>query len=192
MLKRAAGLVVADPVVSRSGEIRSRPDQEGFQQAVANTVRTIYAGDIFQTNICRKIETKLDPGQEWDLFRALRGASPAAYEAFLRVGDADSGQALLSISPEVYLRVKGRVAETEPIKGTRPRGKTKAEDDALYQELAGSEKDRAELAMIVDVSRNDLGRVSEIGSIRVEAHAEPDVATDRASQFLGGSGASAQ
>jgi len=152
-----------------SGPLISHPDRPGFEAAVERIVATIYAGDIFQTNLCRCIETPLEPGREWELFQRLRSVSPSRYEAFLRIG---SDQALLSISPELFLKVDAGVVESSPIKGTRVRADTEAEDLALATELVTSEKDRAELAMIVDVVRNDLARVCEAGSVQVTTHAE--------------------
>lgn len=94
----------------------------------------------------------------------LRAATPAHHGGFVRIG----GRALLSASPEQFLRVEGGVIRTRPIKGTRPRGTTPAEDAALAAELAASPKERAENVMIVDLMRNDLSRVSVAGSIRVD------------------------
>ena len=156
-----------DPVGS-SGPLDSRPDRAGFEASVARTVARIHAGEIFQTNLCRCINTAIEPGTEWELFRRMRAISPARYEAFLRIDDQ---RAVLSISPELFLKADGGIVESAPIKGTRPRGRTTGGDDALLAELRSSEKDRAELAMIVDVVRNDLGRVCRIGSVNVVEHA---------------------
>jgi para-aminobenzoate synthetase component 1 len=151
-----------------SGAIRSRPDRITFEAAVERIVATIHAGDIFQTNLCRCIETQLEPGSEWELFQRMRSINPSRYEAFLRIGD---GQAILSTSPEQFLKVDGDIVESSPIKGTRPRACSLAEDSALASELRASGKDRAELAMIVDVVRNDLARVCRPGSVKVIEHA---------------------
>jgi para-aminobenzoate synthetase component 1 len=105
----------------------------------------------------------------WPLYLRLRAASPADRGAFLDLG---RGRAVLSISPERFLVVKDGEVETRPIKGTRPRGDNPRQDRALARELLESEKDRAELTMIVDVARNDLGRVCETGSVEVTSHAE--------------------
>ena len=93
----------------------------------------------------------------------LRKISPTRYEAFLNIGN---GQSVLSISPELFLKVDRGIVESERIKGTRPRGASREEDVALSQGLLTSEKDRAELAMIVDVVRNDLGRVCQTDLLR--------------------------
>jgi para-aminobenzoate synthetase component 1 len=148
---------------------RSRPPRDGFRRGVATIVDRIAAGEIFQANLCRRLEAPLPAAAAWPLYLALRAVSPARHGAFLNLG---RGRALLSISPETFLSVRGRQVATLPIKGTRRRGASPAEDAALARELLGSEKERAELTMIVDVARNDLGRVCRAGSVRVESHAE--------------------
>lgn len=168
LLQSAASLTpVRRPIAP--GPITSRPGQACFEAAVARIVQRIHRGDFFQTNLCRRLETPLDPQHAWDLYRRMRAISPARYGAFLDLG---SGRSVLSVSPELFLRVDaGRIVESRPIKGTRPRGRTEWEDSALAAELLDSEKDRAELAMIVDVVRNDLSRVCETGSVKVAGHA---------------------
>jgi para-aminobenzoate synthetase component 1 len=168
LICRAAKIVPQIPSSRLSvGPMTSQPDRPAFEAAVERIVATIYAGDIFQTNLCRCLETGLEPGTAWDLFQRMRSISPARYEAFLRM---DGQRAVLSISPETFLKVNPGIVESSPIKGTRPRGGTAAEDRALASELLASEKDRAELAMIVDVVRNDLGRVCKTGSVEVVQH----------------------
>jgi para-aminobenzoate synthetase component 1 len=156
------GPLSRDPVISR-------PNRGGFEAAVTRIVERIASGEIFQMNLCRRLETALPASSLWPLYQRLRAASPAALGAFLDLG---KGQAVLSISPEQFLAVRGREVESRPIKGTRPRGANPREDRALVRELLESEKDRAELTMIVDVVRNDLGRVCETGSVEVTSHAE--------------------
>jgi para-aminobenzoate synthetase component I len=157
-----AGRLAAGPVVSR-------PSHNGFEAAVVRVVERIASGEIFQMNLCRRLETRLGERDLWHLYLRLRAASPADRGAFLDLG---RGRAVLSISPERFLAVKDREVETRPIKGTRPRGDNPRQDRALARELLESEKDRAELTMIVDVARNDLGRVCETGSVEVTSHAE--------------------
>ncbi len=169
LLGRAQTLDIPEPPpLSIPGPITSRPSRAGFEASVARTVATIHAGDIFQTNLCRALETALPAGAEWNLYRRLRAISPARYEAFLRLPE---DRAVLSISPELFLKVENGFVQSDPIKGTRPRGDSAAEDRALAAQLSTSEKDRAELAMIVDVVRNDLARVCEPGSVEVVHHA---------------------
>ncbi|HEX6865230.1 MAG TPA: anthranilate synthase component I family protein [Thermoanaerobaculia bacterium] len=152
-----------------AGPVVSRPGHAGFKAGVERIRERIARGDIFQANLCRRLEAPLPEEAGWSLYQRLRAASPADHGAFFNLG---GGRALLSVSPELYLSVRGDVVETRPIKGTRPRGANPREDRALARELMESEKDRAELTMIVDVARNDLGRVCDAGSVQVPAHAE--------------------
>ena len=151
------------------GSVVSQPSRSGFESAVEQVVERIASGEIFQMNLCRRLEARLPARNVWPLYRRLRAASPAERGAFLDLG---RGRTVLSISPEIFLTIRGREVETRPIKGTRPRGANPREDKALARELLESEKDRAELTMIVDVARNDLGRVCETGSVRLASHAE--------------------
>lgn len=152
-----------------SGVVCGTPSEAGFCGAVARAVQRIYHGELFQVNVCRRLETVLPAQQVWTLYRRLSAISPASYGAFLDLG---GGRAVLSTSPELFLSAEaGRVLSC-PIKGTRPRGTSPEDDRELARALAESEKDRAELAMIVDVTRNDLGRVCRAGSVKVEKHAE--------------------
>jgi len=164
LLARAATLEVPhlEKLPART-HVASRPTRDGFEAAVSRTVERIGRGEIFQANLCRRLEAPCTAPQVWPLYRRLRAASPAIRGAFFDLG---AGRALLSISPEIFLSARGRSVETRPIKGTRPRGKNPHEDRALARELVESAKDKAELAMIVDVARNDLGRVAEPGSIK--------------------------
>jgi para-aminobenzoate synthetase component 1 len=145
--------------------MRSRPDARGFRAAVDRTTARIAAGELFEVNICRRIEIEesLDP---WLLYQRLRAASPAEYGAYLEQPD----WAVLSVSPELFLRIRGDAAETRPIKGTRARRADPQADAQGLSDLRASEKDAAELAMIVDLARNDLGRVCVPGSVAVRAH----------------------
>jgi para-aminobenzoate synthetase component 1 len=150
------------------GPLVSHPTGPGFTGAVARTVERIHQGEVFQVNLCRRLEAPLDEEAAWPLYLRLREESPAEYGAYLQL---EGGGALLSVSPERFLRVREGRVETRPIKGTRPRGATPEADRALARELESSEKDRSELSMIVDLMRNDLGRVCEAGSVEVVEHA---------------------
>jgi len=152
-----------------SGPILSLPARAGFEAAVERAVARIGTGEIFQVNLCRRLETALPAERVWPLYHRLRAASPAEQGAFLDLG---KGRALLSISPELFLTSRENEVETRPIKGTRARGANPRDDRALARELLESEKDRAELTMIVDVARSDLGRVCETGSVEVVRHGE--------------------
>jgi para-aminobenzoate synthetase component 1 len=138
-------------------------DKKAYCKAIQEAQRYIAEGDIYQVNLSQrfKCSTSATP---WDLYMRLRSASPAPFAGFFNAGDHQ----LLSSSPERFLRISGSTVETRPIKGTRPRGATTAEDQKLRQELLASAKDRAELIMIVDLERNDLGRVCRYGSIHPE------------------------
>lgn len=150
------------PPTGPLGDLVSQ-DGDAYEAAVADVVGRIAAGEIFQANITRRWRGRLAPGRApRDLVRALAAASPAPFAAFLRLED----RAVVSNSPERFVRVADGHAQTEPIKGTAPRGATPAEDRALAQALAASEKDRAENLMIVDLMRNDLSRVCAPGTVR--------------------------
>jgi para-aminobenzoate synthetase component I len=131
----------------------TRPD---YEAVVARTVEYILAGDIFQANISQRFRAELPDGLDAiALYRRLRRRNAAPFAALLDYGET----AIVSASPERFLRLEGREVETRPIKGTRPRGATPQEDARLSAELLASEKDRAENVMIVDLLRNDLSRV---------------------------------
>ena len=136
-------------------------------QAVRAAIRR---GEIYQANLTRRLEASF-AGDPWPLFRRLRTGDPALFAGYLDLGPSPATgapRALLSASPEPFLSLDGEGnVSTDPIKGTRPRGRTREEDRALARELLASPKDQAENVMIVDVLRNDLGRVCEPGSVRV-------------------------
>jgi para-aminobenzoate synthetase component 1 len=142
----------------------SNLDRAAFEAMVGRVRDEIACGEIYQANVARRLSAPFR-GATWPVYRRLRTGDPVTHAAYLDLGE---GRALLSASPEPFLslRVDGHV-ETDPIKGTRPRGATPEEDRALARELLASGKDRAENVMIVDVLRNDLGRVSIPGSVRV-------------------------
>lgn len=171
VLAAARSIAAPEPSSDRlpAGPVRSRPNRGGFEEGVRRSVERIRSGEIFQVNLCRRIETDLPASRIPDFYRRLRAASPADQGAFLDLG---RDRAVLSVSPELFLSVRDGSVETRPIKGTRPRGATPREDRALARELAESIKDQAELTMIVDVARNDLGRVCAPGSVEVVRHAE--------------------
>lgn len=124
----------------------------------------IQAGDCYQANLAQCFEAPFR-GAPWHAFRTLSRHFPTPFSAFMDLGE----QQIVSLSPERFIRIEGREVETKPIKGTRRRGATAAEDRSLREELAASEKDRAENLMIVDLLRNDLGRSCDTGSVRVES-----------------------
>jgi len=153
---------------------RSSLDRAAYESGVDAVRAAIARGDIYQANLSRRLEVPFrdDP---WPLYRALRTGDPALFATYLDLGPGGppagpdpAPRAIVSASPEPFLAVDsvGRV-EADPIKGTRPRGRTPEEDRALAAELLASAKDRAENVMIVDVLRNDLGRVCRPGTVRV-------------------------
>ena len=149
---------------------RSATSHPAWLAGVEAVRAAIGRGEIYQANLTRRLEAPFS-GDPWPLFRRLRTGDPALFAGFLDLGASPATgapRALLSASPEPYLAVDvhGSVS-TDPIKGTRPRGRSREEDRALARALLASRKDQAENVMIVDVLRNDLGRVCEPGSVRV-------------------------
>ncbi|MDJ0974433.1 MAG: anthranilate synthase component I family protein [Planctomycetota bacterium] len=147
----------------RTGAPRPQLDPATFRRAVASARNAVRRGDIFQANVSQRFDARVE-AEPRALFTRLVEEQPAPYMTYVDLGD---GRHVLSASPERFLRLRGTLAETDPMKGTRPRGQTPEDDRRLYEELAASEKERAELAMIVDLSRNDLARACRTGSVRV-------------------------
>ena len=142
--------------------LESAFERETYLAKVRRVLEYIAAGDIFQANLSQRF-TARGPHDPLDLYLRLRDRSPAPFASFLRWGDL----AVVSASPESFYRTRGDRIITRPIKGTRPRGEDFAEDERLAAELLASPKDRAELTMIVDLERNDLGRICRYGSVDV-------------------------
>jgi anthranilate synthase component 1 len=133
-----------------------------FEQMVEDSKEFIRAGDIFQIVLSQRFSRDFTRSP-LDLYRALRTVNPSPYMFLLETGDF----ALVGASPEVHVRLTGRKVEIRPIAGTRPRGKTTAEDVALEKDLLADEKELAEHLMLVDLARNDIGRVCSFGTIKV-------------------------
>jgi para-aminobenzoate synthetase component I len=133
-----------------------------YERAVGRAIDYIRAGDVFQVNLAQRLSAPWS-GDPFALYARLRETSPAPFMALVRLGGAD----LISASPERFVRRRGARIETRPIKGTRPRGRSAGEDRALAAALRASAKDCAENIMIVDLARNDLGRIARYGSVRV-------------------------
>lgn len=162
----ARGASVSPPPEAAPRAVRWRDDDARYAELVTRCQAAIREGEAYQ--LCLTSHASVDdPGDPLELYRRVRRASPAHHGALLRIG----GATLVSASPETFLRVEpavdGLVARTRPIKGTRPRGDDPAADADLAAELAASEKERAENLMIVDLMRNDLARVSRVGSVVV-------------------------
>ncbi len=158
-----------------AGEPASRPaaapwrstfTQTGFAHAVQRALDHIAAGDIFQVVLAQRL-SRTTTAEPLAVYRALRRINPSPYMFFLDFPGDRPRRALVGASPEMLVRLHQGVAETNPIAGTRPRGATPEEDAALEAELRADEKEQAEHIMLVDLGRNDLGRVCEYGSVKV-------------------------
>jgi para-aminobenzoate synthetase component I len=143
-------------------DLRSNFTRETYRAAILRAKQYIAAGDIYQVNLSQRFQCEVEAAPT-KLYRALRKSNPAPYCAYLDIGEAQ----ILSSSPECFLNIHDRHVVTRPIKGTRPRGATSKEDARIAAELLASSKDNAELVMITDLERNDLGRVCEFGSVHV-------------------------
>jgi para-aminobenzoate synthetase component 1 len=137
--------------------------REAFLALVQRAQAYIRNGDIYQVNLSHRLSSPWTTGG-WDLYHQLSGLSPAPFAAWIEFGD----YALVSSSPELFLRLSGSHVESQPIKGTRPRDPDATRDAQLAYELQTSTKERAELLMITDLLRNDLGRVCRYGSVGVK------------------------
>jgi len=142
--------------------LKSNFTPEEYIKAVNRVREYIAAGDVFQVNLSQRFQADLEI-PPYELYKILRKVNPAPFASYLNF----PGVAIVSASPERFLKVQGDLVETRPIKGTRPRGRDPVEDQSLARELSHSIKDRAENVMIVDLERNDLGRVCRYGTIKV-------------------------
>lgn len=165
-LLQGAPCAVDEALLAVPGEenivLRSNFSHQEYLRAVETAREYICAGDIFQVNLSQRFETDLRISP-YQLYRRLRRINPAPFAAYLDF----EGLNIISASPERFLRVQDDWVETRPIKGTRPRGKSPVEDNALAEDLLASAKDRAENTMIVDLERNDIGRVCRYGTVSV-------------------------
>jgi anthranilate synthase component I len=162
--KRLAAGVRVTKTKPRTGKlkIRAGTSRTRFMRSVERAKEYIAAGDVFQVVLSQRID--FEPGvSPFNLYRALRTVNPSPYLYFLRMGDTH----VLGSSPEMLVRVTGSKLEYRPIAGTHPRGKDDAEDARLEEQMRTDEKERAEHVMLVDLGRNDLGRVSQYGSVKV-------------------------
>ena len=137
-----------------------------YEQKARRALEYIRSGDVYQINLAQRLRVPWESSPEL-LYLRLRQESPAKYGAFLGSGLVAAGKSICSISPELYLQVNGREVLSRPIKGTRPRGIDSIADSSACKDLDNSSKERAELNMIVDLVRNDLGRVCEYASVSV-------------------------
>ncbi len=163
-LERELQASLSQPV-GRAGApltVRSNITREQFESAVRSGQEHIAAGDIYQVVLSQRFEADVDV-DPFTVYRALRHVNPSPYMFFVRMGQ----RAIVGSSPEMLVRVEGDRVETHPIAGTRPRGGDEAEDLRLAEELKANEKERAEHVMLVDLGRNDVGRVAAYGTVRV-------------------------
>ncbi|MFP5262999.1 MAG: anthranilate synthase component I [Blastocatellia bacterium] len=142
--------------------LRSNMTKAQFEEAVVRAKEYIAAGDIFQVVLSQRFEVGLG-AHPFEIYRALRVVNPSPYMFYLKVGD----RSIIGASPEMLVRATGRRLEYRPIAGTRPRGSTETEDLLLGEEMRADEKEVAEHVMLVDLGRNDLGRVADYGSVEV-------------------------
>jgi anthranilate synthase component 1 len=148
-------------------ETRSNMDQAQFESMVCTAKEQIAAGDIFQVVLSQRF-TRRTTVEPFDVYRAVRRLNPSPYMFFFDFGMVnDEPLYLVGSSPEMFVRLEGRTASLRPIAGTRPRGADAAADTRLAEELLADPKERAEHVMLVDLGRNDLGRVCEYGSVKV-------------------------
>ena len=146
-------------------EITSNVSRDEFEAVVRRAKEYIAAGDVYQVVLSQRFETRFG-AEAFTAYRALRHVNPSPYMYFIRMGE----RSIVGSSPEMLVRVEGHKIQTHPIAGTRPRGKTEEEDRRLAEELKRNEKERAEHVMLVDLGRNDLGRVSAYGSVKVPTY----------------------
>jgi anthranilate synthase component 1 len=159
----------AVPRAAPTGLARDVTEQEPrvFLDGVRDVLEAIARGDVYQANLSRSWSARLAAGATaTDLYRALRRANPAPFAAIAALGDFT----VLSSSPERLLELRDGIANTRPIAGTRPRGRDAAADDRLKRELRLNEKEQAEHVMLVDLERNDLGRICRGGSVEVDEY----------------------
>jgi anthranilate synthase component 1 len=167
----ASTAAITDKPCSVAGPVAQEVEEESaerFLTGVEAVLEAIRRGDVYQANLSRGWRARLPVGiTAADLYRRLRAANPAPFAASARL----PGFTLLSSSPERLLRIRGRQASTRPIAGTRPRGTSRDSDLTLRNELGLDEKERAEHVMLVDLERNDLGRICRGGTVRVDEFA---------------------
>jgi len=156
------GLSQAPPARRDAPTVATNVTRETFEAGVRTIKDRIGAGDIYQAVLSQRFEARVG-AEPFTVYRALRHVNPSPYMYYIRMG----GLAIVGSSPEMLVRVEGRRVETHPIAGTRPRGRNDDEDLRLAEELKRNEKERAEHVMLVDLGRNDLGRVCDYGSVRV-------------------------
>ncbi len=155
---------IQNPKSKRKIEIIYEMKKTEYMDIVKKAKKYISAGDIFQANLSQRVSAYIGDKSPWSLYRILSSINPSPFAVFIDFGDYQ----IISSSPERLLRVKDGIIETRPIAGTRPRGKDVREDELMRTELLLNEKERAEHIMLIDLERNDIGRVSDYGSVGVD------------------------
>ncbi|MFO0752830.1 MAG: anthranilate synthase component I family protein [Thermodesulfovibrionales bacterium] len=158
------GAAPLSPGSSPSPSLRYEMSKERYMDIVRRAKEYIAAGDIFQANLSQRISSPIGEREPWEIYKVLREINPSPFAAYADFGDYQ----IVSSSPERLVKVTGRTIETRPIAGTRPRGRDGSEDEAMRSELLLHPKERAEHIMLIDLERNDIGRVSEYGSVTVD------------------------
>ena len=161
-LEQTAVSLPFSPVLE-SFPVESNFERENFENAVRQIKEHILAGDCYQAVLSQKFKKKTDAAPE-QIYRALRRLNPSPYMFLLKIGE----KSVIGASPEMLVRCRGNELEYRPIAGTRKRGANESEDASLAEEMLADEKEVAEHLMLVDLGRNDLGRVARFGSVKVE------------------------
>lgn len=145
-------------------EIIHEMKKNEYMDMVKRAKEYIAAGDIFQANLSQRVSAHIHNTDPWDIYNVLSTINPSPFAGYINFGDYQ----IVSSSPERLVRIKDRVIETRPIAGTRPRGRNFNEDEKMRDELLLNEKERAEHIMLIDLERNDLGKVSDYGTVEVD------------------------
>lgn len=162
IIKKNLQPILIKTVRSKSGNIKSNIKKENFLKAVKRAKKYIKNGDIIQTVLSQRLETDFE-GEPFEIYRALRILNPSPYMYYFNLPDVK----IIGASPEILVRLENNIANLRPIAGTRPRGKDETEDKKLQQELLNDKKEKAEHLMLVDLGRNDLGRVCRFNSVKL-------------------------
>lgn len=162
----ASGPIRREPSPPARGtiEIRHEMRKKDYMDMVKRAKEYIRAGDIFQANLSQRVSACIGDTTAWHIYRLLSGINPSPFAAYMNMGD----YCIASSSPERLVKVSGGIVETRPIAGTRPRGADAEDDSRMRNELLLNEKERAEHLMLIDLERNDLGRISDYGSVEVD------------------------
>ena len=153
-----------DGTPDASIEIHHEMGKKKYMEIVKKTKEYIKAGDIFQANLSQRVSADIGETPEWEIYKLLSKINPSPFAAYLDMGD----YCIASSSPERLVRVSGDIVETRPIAGTRPRGRDAEDNRKMRDDLLLNEKERAEHLMLIDLERNDIGRISDYGTVEVD------------------------